>query len=172
VYVRRHDTQHNDTQHDNTQHNDIQLNDKCNTTMSIITVNIMAELSCAKCDLCWLSLMLSVTCKPFMLSVTCKPFLPSVIMLIVVRLNVIMLSVVKLNVIMLNVMAPHFMISMDQPCKKVTHGLPMFLHDRKLHFIFKERKKKSFILSWPKSVTRLSKIDQRALDTNAGKQQS
>jgi hypothetical protein len=83
-----------------------------------------------------------------------------------------MLRVAMLKVIMLNVMAPHLMISMDQPCKKVTHDLPMFLHDRKLHFIFKARKKKSFILSWPKSVIRLSKIDQRALDTNVGKQQS
>jgi hypothetical protein len=57
------------------------------TQFSITQFSIMAE-HCSECLLCSLSLMLSVTYKPFMLSV-------------------IMLNVVMLSVIMLSVVAPY-----------------------------------------------------------------
>ncbi len=62
------------------------------TTFSITQFSIMAE-HCSECLLCSLSLMLSVTYKPFILSV--------------IMLNVIMLNVVMLSVIMLSVVAPY-----------------------------------------------------------------
>jgi hypothetical protein len=78
------------------------------TTLSIMTVLLYLKSVCyAKCCLCWVSFILSVTNNPVMLSVIMlKVVMLSVIMLKVVMLRVIMLNVVKLSVIILSVVAP------------------------------------------------------------------
>ncbi len=55
---RRHGSQHDDIQHNDTKHNN-----KYNVIISIMTLSITAEHCYAECRLCWVSLMLSATCK-------------------------------------------------------------------------------------------------------------
>ncbi len=62
----------------------------------------MAEHCNAECRFCCVSLMPSVTDKPFMLSVV----MLNVIMLSIVMPNAVMLRVVMPNVVMLSVLAP------------------------------------------------------------------
>ncbi len=72
-----------------------------------MTFNIMADHCYAECHLFIMSLMLSVTYKPFILSVIMLNYVVlSAFILSVIVQCVIMLSVVMLNVVMLSVMTP------------------------------------------------------------------
>ncbi len=84
MLTRRHDPKNNNIQRNGIQNNetqnvDFQQNNELNVTLSIMALSKMAEHCYAECCICWQSLMLSVSYKPFMLRV--------------IMLNAVMLSV-------------------------------------------------------------------------------